>query len=166
MLTEAHFLSVKEAKQLKPDSATVVISILDRSEEQDRPQHLAQFRDHLVLCFEDVYEEMNAAFDGTLWPDELSEQEHLLVTMGRGEKAPELSDAKQIVDFIYKHHRQAERVRLVVHCHGGISRSAAVAEWVAVACGVPLPQLGRDGRTTDGANKRLMRLMNKAAGRF
>lgn len=81
------------------------------------------------------------------------------------ERAPELSDAQAIVTFVRKHHHSSEPVRLVVHCYGGVSRSAAVAQWVAVAHGVPLPQLGDGIHELDRANPRLLRLLDKAAGR-
>lgn len=166
MLTEAHFLSVNEAKRLKPSLSAVIISILDNSEEAERPRHLGRFKDHLVLNFEDVYEEVDAGFSGPFWSDQMTAEEHVLRVMGRGERAPELSDALRIVEFLRKHHHNPDPTRLYVHCFGGISRSAAVAEWAAVALSVPLPQLGDGEHSTDGANKRLLRLLDRAAGRI
>ena len=164
MLTEVLFLSLREMQALEPDACTAVISILDHSEAHERPTSLPAFKDHLVLEFEDTSEEVYS-LPAWAWPDELTPEEHLLATMGVGERAPELKDAECIVAFVTKHVRSPAPTTLVVHCHGGISRSAAVAEWVGAVHRIVLPQLGTGEKCTDGANRRLLRLLNKAAGR-
>lgn len=58
-----------------------------------------------------------------------------------------------------------EEVRLVVHCHGGVSRSAAVAKWAGEFYAVPLPQLGDDVHELDWANPRVLRLLAEASAR-
>lgn len=162
MLTDVLFLSIREARALKPSLSTAVISILDHSEEHQRPKRLRSFKDWLILDFHDVYEMPGQPH----WPDRLSEQEHRHACGVEGERAPELADALAIVKFVRKHHHSSEQTRLVVHCHGGISRSAGVAQWVAATHGVPLPQLGDGVHELDRANPRLLRLLDKAAGRI
>lgn len=161
MLTEVLFLSVDEARALKPSLSTAVISILDNSEAHRRPSRLRQFKDWLILTFQDTYE----ADGAPPWPDQLSTEEHLAACGTTQECAPELSDAKAIVEFVRKHHFSSEATRLVVHCFGGVSRSAAVAQWVAVAHGVPLPQLGDGIHDLERASPRVLRLLDKASGR-
>ncbi len=159
MLKDVRFMGVKEASKLVPCSDTVIISILNQFEECNRPDHLHQFRDHLVLHFVDTFEQPGEPD----WPDQMSEEEHKTICKYDEEKAPELIDAQLIVDFVNKHHNAPEAIRLVVHCQGGISRSAAVAKWVGEIYGVPLPQLGDDGHKLDGANLRVLRLLEKAS---
>ncbi|MCY1559541.1 hypothetical protein D9M68_965910 [compost metagenome] len=52
----------------------------------------------------------------------MSEEEHKAICKYDEEKAPEHIDAQRIVEFINRHHALPERVCLVVHCHGGVSR--------------------------------------------
>jgi predicted protein tyrosine phosphatase len=162
MLTEVTWLSVREARGLKPSINTAIISILDQSEERSRPSRLREFKDCLLMDFVDTFEKEGEA----PWPDQMSEAEHKEVCTWDEERAPELSDAQKIVEFVRKHHFSAEPTRLVVRCHGGISRSAAVAQWVATAHGIPMPQLGDGVHSLDRANPRVIRLLDKAAGRI
>jgi len=159
MLTEVRFLSVKEARGLRPSINTAVISILDQFEENRRSKRLREFKDCLILDFVDAFERPG----DPLWPDQLSVEQHLAACTWEGDRAPELSDAQQIVQFVHKHHFSTEPTRLAVHCHAGVSRSAAVAQWVATAHGVPLPQLGDGVHKLDRANPRVVRLLDKAA---
>ena len=159
MLTEIVFFGIDEMKQLPPCAGTVVVSILDQSEASQRPS-LAGFRDVLAMQFEDTYEELKLAKPGD-WPDEPSDAQHDRYRQGKGERVPALSDARRIVDFLKQHHDSREPLKLVVHCYGGISRSAAVASWAAVRFFVPL----NTSRSTDRANSRLLRLMDKADNR-
>jgi len=158
MLKEVLFMDVREARQLKPSQTTVIISILDQFEEHNRPDHLHLFRDHLVLNFVDTFERPG----DPEWPDQMSEAEHKLACKWDEDRAPELSDALRIVAFTNKHRDAPEELRLIVHCHGGVSRSAAVAKWVGATYGVPLPQLGDGIHLLDGANPRVLRLLAKA----
>lgn len=158
MLTDIRWLSVKDAQRLPPSADTVVISILDPSEEHHRPQHLTQFADHLVLDFEDACERPGEA----PWPDHMTEQQHEQVCTLVVSRAPELTDAQRIAEFVHRHHLAPEARRLVVHCRAGSSRSAAVAQWAAEATGAPLPQHREEGRGLDNANPRLLRLLRQA----
>ncbi|TBR76877.1 MAG: hypothetical protein EPN64_06550, partial [Burkholderiaceae bacterium] len=157
MIEDIQFLSVDRMKRIRPDRATVVVSILDRSEAAHRPR-LAGFRSVIELDFEDTCEATKLAEPGT-WPDEPGEDEHSRLAQGPGERVPSLQDAKKIVDFINTNQRSTERLHLVVHCFGGVSRSAAVARWASMKCMVPI--LGTI--STDRANPRLLRLLDKAA---
>lgn len=159
MLKEVLFMSVREAMKLEPRQDTVIISILDQFEEHSRPDHLHRFRDHLILNFVDTFEQPGEPN----WPDQMSEAEHKEVCKYDEEKAPELSDAQRIVHFINQYCNTSEELRLIVHCHGGISRSVAVAKWTAEFYCVPLTQLGDGTHTLGGANPRVLRLLTKAA---
>lgn len=159
MLKNVLFLSLTEMKRRKPSLDTVVVSILDNSESGGRPR-LGGFRSVLSLEFEDTFEEMKLAKAGD-WPDEPNDDEHARFAQGRGERVPALSDARAIVEFLHRCHQTPETLTLVVHCHGGISRSAAVATWAAARFWAPL----LTSRSTDRANARLMRLLDKADGR-
>ena len=94
----------------------------------------------------------------------MSEEEHKVICKYDEDKAPELSDAERIVEFIDKYRDAPEEVRLIVHCHGGVSRSAAVAKWAGEFYRVPLPQLDDGIHLLDGANPRVLRLLVKAIG--
>ncbi|QHE83388.1 dual specificity protein phosphatase family protein [Hydrogenophaga sp. BPS33] len=159
MLKDVRFMGVKEASKLVPSSDTVIISILNQFEECNRPEHLHQFRDHLILYFVDTFENPGEP----AWPDQMSEEEHKAICKYDEEKAPELIDAQRIVEFVSTHHEAPEEMRLVVHCQSGISRSAAVAKWVGEFHRIPLPQLGDGIHKLDGANPRVLRLLSKAS---
>lgn len=160
MFKEVMFLSAEKMRMLKPSMDSVVVSILDKSEEHNRPK-LEGFRDVIRLHFEDTYEECKLAEAGS-WPDEPTDEEHARFAQGRGERVPTLSDAQVIVAFLDKHHQTFDQLTLVAHCQGGISRSAAVAAWASARYWAPLVDCMM---TTDWANKRLIRLLDKAAGR-
>lgn len=160
MLKEVLFMGVREARLLKPRPDTVIISILDQFEEHNRPVHLHQFKDHLILYFVDTFEKPGESE----WPDQMTEEEHKVICKYDEEKGPELIDAQRIVEFINRHQGTLEEVRLVVHCHGGVSRSAAVAKWVSEFYAVPLPQFGDGIHNLEGANPRVLQLLAKAAG--
>lgn len=123
------------------------------SDSHNRPEHLHQFRNHLILRFVDTFEKPGEPD----WPDQMSEEEHKAICKYDEEKAPELIDAQRIVDFVNKHHNAPEAIRLIVHCQGGISRSAAVAKWAGEFHRIPLPQLGDGVHKLDEANPRVLR---------
>jgi predicted protein tyrosine phosphatase len=160
MFKEVQFYSAELMALVKPSLDIVVVSILSRSEERARPR-LEGFRDVLRLHFEDNWEEDKLATAGD-WPDDPTDEEHARFAQHRGERLPTLSDAKAIVEFLDKHHQTFDQVTLVSHCHGGISRSAAVASWAASRYWAPI----NCRMSTDYANLRLVRLLNKAAGRY
>lgn len=158
MLNAIHFMGHREVGFLEPDWGTVVISILDPTEEECRPKRIHEFRDALELNFVDVYERPGA----TKWPEVMSVQEHLAACTMETGRAPEIGDAQRIVEFINRYHESTEAVSLVVHCYGGVSRSAAVAKWAGMTYKAPLPQLDDGIHDLDGANPRLLRLLKRA----
>lgn len=161
MIKDIYFLDIPQMKAWRPALDTAVISILDSSESAARPR-LAGFRSVLQLEFEDTYEEMKLANPGD-WPDNPTPAEHSALAQGRGERIPTLADAQKIVQFLERVQRLNEALTLVVHCYGGISRSAAVASWAATRYWIPIMTTNK---TTEYANPRLIRLLNKAAGRY
>jgi predicted protein tyrosine phosphatase len=156
LLKEVLFMGVREAARLEPSQTMVIISILDQFEEHNRPPRLHEFKDHLILNFVDTFEKPEEPH----WPNQMSEAEHRAACTWDQDRAPELVDAQRIVEFVNRHHRATEALTLVVHCHGGVSRSAAVAQWVGETLGVPLPQLEDGIHTLEGANPRVLRLLN------
>ena len=159
MLKEVLFMGVREAGRLEPSQTTVVISILDQFEEHNRPTRLYEFKDHLILNFVDAFEKLGEPH----WPDRMSEAEHRAACTWDEDRAPELFDAQRIVEFVNRHHRTTDALTPVVHCHGGVSRSAAVAQWVGETLGVALPQMEDAIHTLEGANPRVLRLLRTAA---
>lgn len=139
-----------------------VISLLDKGEsvKHGRPD-LSAHHSSLPLWFEDSYEH-----EGTEpWPDEPSALQHLRFAQEHGERVPTLDDARRVVDFVYRLHGLPQQLGLAVHCHGGISRSTAIADWISVRLlvpialplrGVPLPSI------RPMPNLRVLRLLDKA----
>lgn len=158
-MKEVRFMGVRDAVRLEPSQTAVVISILDQFEEHNRPIRLHEFKDHLILNFVDTFEQPGEPH----WPNRMSEAEHRAACTWDEDRAPELVDAQRIVEFVSQHHRATEEVTLVVHCHGGVSRSAAVAQWVREKIDVAMPQLGDGIHTLEGANPRVLRLLRTAA---
>jgi predicted protein tyrosine phosphatase len=160
MIKTAKFMGALDARAMKPDSKVIVVSMLSHSEEWNRPEHLNEFKDHLVLQFMDVHE----AYWEDQWPDRLNQEQHRQACGVPLERAPEWADAIAIVAFLEKHAKADEEVHLIAHCMAGASRSPAVAQFAADVHGAVLPQIGDDWLvTTEGANPRLMRLLKKAA---
>lgn len=81
--------------------------------------------------------------------------------------APTIEHARNIVAFVLREHARRELVDLCVHCHAGLFRSGAVAEWCRVDLGIPEHEasnrlvgvLGerKDSRTFNAALLRLIR---------
>lgn len=74
-----------------------------------------------------------------------------------------ISHARRIVQFAQEAHDEAEDMELVVHCLGGVSRSAAVAMVLGFLCRVPVACIAAVGRTIT-PNPRVTRLMADAMG--
>lgn len=157
MFEKIQFLSIDDMKKVKPSLNIVVVSILDNSESAQRPR-LGGFRSVISLEFEDTYEEARQLGEITYWPDEPTLEDHARLSIDRNERVPSLSDATKIVEFLTRFGTDSDKLTLVVHCHGGISRSAAVAAWASKRFFVPIDSK----KTTDRANKRLLRLMDTA----
>ncbi len=162
MIEEIAFFSLDEVRRLKAAPDRAVISVLDRSEDPCRPAFDGYGR-VLRLHFEDTAEEGKLARAGQ-WPDEPTPEEHQRFAQGRGERVPALSDALTIVNFLRDCFSDPDVAwHVVIHCYGGISRSAAIAQWASVRYWKPLNAQGRTN--TEFANPRLLRLLAIASGR-
>ncbi|MDO9176968.1 MAG: hypothetical protein Q7U16_01390 [Agitococcus sp.] len=161
MITDIKFYDISRIKKLKRRSDTVVISVLDVSELAARPK-LGGFGGVLCLQFEDTYEEGKLASPGS-WPDNPTAEEHVTLAQGKGERVPTLDDANRIVGFLREQHAKNQPLKLAVHCYGGISRSAAIAQWAALYFWVPLTVLPH--QSLHYANPRVTRLLDKAVNR-
>lgn len=160
MLHEVIFCGVDGVQHVRRSEDTVVISILDRSEAASRPK-LSGFGEALILEFEDTSESDDEVKAGRFLPDQINGEEHGNYCGHHGEQVSTIDDARQIVDFLHRHHQSPYPVSLLVHCFAGISRSAAVAQWAARRFRIPITC----DRSTDYANPRLLRLLDKADGR-
>lgn len=117
-----------------------------------------QFKGHLVLKFVDTFEKPGDSD----WPDQMSEDEHKGICKYDEDKAPELSDAQRIVEFIGRHPRCTRR--------GGADRALrwrceplgcrrAVGGRVLPGAVAPV---GRRLHLLDGAKPPVLRLLAKA----
>lgn len=158
MLADVRFVSQEAARRFKPSRQTVVVSITDSSGASDRPDFTG-FRDVLPLSFVDVSEECVGALPGC-WPLQPSTCEHQFLSGLQGEEVPTLGHAQAIGSFLQKHHASSTRIKVLVHCYAGASRSAAVAKWAAQQFDVPLRDPLKRG--TRDANLRVMRLLDAA----
>lgn len=140
-----------------PHAGTAVISITCPG---DEPANIKEgFYSVLRLQFDDLYEEALNEKVGDV-PD---------IGIGGGRvlwhnlTLPDASHARQIIDFVNALAGNDRCPHLIVHCHAGISRSAAVAQFVADKYNAEIDQANPD---TSCANARLLRLLNKidAAG--
>lgn len=85
------------------------------------------------------------------------------------ELAPTLDHARAIVRFVLALHNAPGKHRLAVHCHAGLFRSGAVAEWVRSDLGAfEMPQSNRlvsvigDTEAERPFNITLLRMLRKA----
>lgn len=68
--------------------------------------------------------------------------------------------ARSIIDFVDQLHAASRQFELMVHCRAGISRSAAIALYVANATGCRFPRRPFAGL----ANRHLLRILSQQAG--
>lgn len=68
--------------------------------------------------------------------------------------------AEKIMDFVASLHAEANEYHCIVHCKAGISRSAAIALYVATATGCPFPRREQAG----GANPLVLRILCELSG--
>ena len=115
MLKNVHFVSQRQAEAIDGQSSVIVISIHDSSR---RPALRSGFRDVLFLCFDD-YDQNRDGIDALMEPFSLAQAETLKAWLGKYLDDDTVSD-------------------LLVHCHAGISRSAAVAWWAHKKHGLEL----------------------------
>lgn len=162
MIRSVQFLSLEKARRLVPRRDALMVSILDLQERQrHRLPRLAGYRSVLSLSFEDTAEETKLAAPGA-WHDDPSDEEHARFAQHLGERIPTLADASRIVDFVRRHHDGEEVLDLLIHCHAGVSRSGAIAQWAIGFTGAEAHPGGPQG--FGRPNRRLLRLLSAAAG--
>lgn len=115
MINEVHFSSRYHAERVEGRVDTIVVSIHDR---HAKANLRSGFRDVLYLAFDDYDRERDGA-DALMEPF-TAEQ------------------AETLKSWIEAYLRASTRFKLLVHCHAGISRSAAVAWWAHKALGIEL----------------------------
>lgn len=130
-----------------PCANTAIISITSPGDFQARIK--TGFHDILRLQFDDIYEEIIQEMIGAI-PDVDNTSAGIFWHHLR---LPDANHAKTIVDFL----NRIQCERLIVHCHAGISRSAAIAKFVSDRMGAELEEF----EDTSCANKRVLRLLNK-----
>lgn len=107
----------------------------------------------LRLCFDDLEEETIHEQIGAV-PDADPDGPVLWHNL----RLPDANHAKAIVDFL----NRITCERVIVHCHAGVSRSAAVAKFISEKYNADLHgQVEGDYADASGANMRLYRLLNK-----
>jgi predicted protein tyrosine phosphatase len=137
---------------LKPRKNTVAVSITDPG---DKPAIINQEIDHaLRVEFTDISEESAGLTVGDL-PDLAKDGGPLLFL---GCTFPDAGHAKKILDFLLPFAVSPTEFHLAVHCHAGVSRSAAVAAFVADRFCAEFDQVNPD---TSFANERLLRMFRK-----
>jgi predicted protein tyrosine phosphatase len=68
--------------------------------------------------------------------------------------------SRQLIDFVERLHSANDSLNLVVHCKAGISRSPAIALYVAAATGCEMPRRQEAGE----ANLFVLRVLSAASG--
>ncbi len=113
MLSSIAYMGLDDIKEFKPNKNTVLISIV--SPKNIHPE-LSGFVEILKIAFEDatpgVKKEDSLLFDSFL--------------------------AKKTISFIDKYISMEENFEFIVHCEAGISRSAAIATFIASEALLPI----------------------------
>lgn len=149
MLKTVCFISQQAMEHhVVPRADTAVISITAPGD--DSALIKDGFYSVLRLQFDDLYEENIAEKAGNV-PDADCDGGKVL---WHNLVLPDIHHAREIITFVCG--LQCEH--LIVHCHAGVSRSAAVAKFVSERYQVPIDQANDD---VSCANKRLLRLLNK-----
>jgi hypothetical protein len=141
MIRTVNFISRRKAESLPARADRAIISI---SEPESTPAQLACDEHRILrLVFHDV------------------------VPGGEGGEGAEpwtlfdVSHAEQVMHFVRRLHAEREDVELVIHCRAGISRSAALALFVAADTGCAFPNKPFAGL----ANRHVLSLLEVVAGR-
>jgi hypothetical protein len=154
MFNSIHFYSKDKAERLSaldPDTPRVWVSVLPPG----MHSNIVSVYPNAILrvAFDDTFEEV-ANIPSPL-PDALPNRQPMVI----GEDVwPDYHHAKTIFDFLMQWHQDERSVELCTHCEGGISRSAAVAQFASLLFSIPVEIVERD---TSGANRRLLRLFQK-----
>jgi len=156
MIGDIVFLSEKQAIAYRSLRPTIGISIFNSDAEPPKLNH-TRYAGLIRLQFDDSSEE-TLGIDGI--PDLVNGWQNGRRIILNGNELCDFNDARKIFTFLQHHANQETKVDLMVHCEAGISRSAAVAQFAALQFGGTVMNTNRD---TSGANKRLLRLLNKVA---
>ena len=144
----------------KTRMSAVMVSILSSVDGEFPRPNLANFVSNLSLDFVDCYEDvLNIPIGG--WGNQLENLPGRFKgsSAGFNEHGPTLTHARQIQRFLATHQEHPEQLVVMAHCFGGISRSAAVAEYASSRYHIPVA-----GNYTDlsRANPRLLYLLWQA----
>lgn len=146
-MISVRFLSRQQAEALQPAPGTLMISI---STPGDAPARLKEgYQAVLRLAFDDLYEEVLGISPGAL-PDDTPEGG----VRWKVYALPVAGHARAICEFLARY----APAPVIVRCDAGISRSAAVAQFVAGRYDATILNNNPD---TSCANRRLLRLLNK-----
>jgi predicted protein tyrosine phosphatase len=153
MIQTVLFVSQQQIENhIRPRPGTMLISITTPG---DRDAIIPDgYHSVLRLQMDDLYEEAIGDPVG-LYPDVGIDDNPVL---WRGLRMPDGNHALQIMEYLCAKDISARH--LIVHCHAGISRFVAVAQFVADRFGAELIGANPD---TSCSNKRLLRLLNKVA---
>lgn len=136
MILSVDFISQIEAEILPGTPLQSDVALISIATPSERPPQLPHFLERLSVNFHDVEEDQEPwiAFN----------DDH----------------AKAVLEFIARIHAQEKGWRCVVHCKAGISRSAAVALYVAEATGCQFPRR----QEASEANLLVLRVLAEASG--
>lgn len=164
MIESVIFLSRPAMQQLQADPDAIVISLTAPG---DPVSFAAGWRNILQLEFDDLCETVMGVPVGSI-PDADSEGYLVREFCGGIYRLPDAHHAKAIVDFLVRHEGGcSDFVRVIAHCDHGISRSAAVAQYVADKYNVPILNADPEWQNcvampdTSRANSRLLLLLKK-----
>lgn len=155
MIKSVSFCGVTSVKGLSPRREIALISILDDEERYERPA-LYGFAKVLCQSHVDFYEEQEGMPIGSV--DDDSGLIGGMEAPVPGESVFCMKDAHEILSFVEDSLADPRPLELIIHCHAGISRSAAVAKFVCEKYGLEL----NTNRDLCGANPRVGRILNKA----
>jgi predicted protein tyrosine phosphatase len=155
MIRSVCFLPQLQAEAIVGTLSKAIISI---TADRAAPAQLrGDYCDLLRLSVDDAYEEKHAIELGDI-PDMAIDGQPLRVF---GELWPDAALAQRVHHFLERLHNAEREIDLIVHCHAGMSRSAAVAVHVHEHYGVPFLQNNRIDLKR--ANPRIYRLLRKVS---
>lgn len=155
MIKSVFFLSRSQAESFARKQQPRPFAMISITDPDSKPANIARTHQGLLrFQFDDVYEEVKDCKAGQI-PDLLPDDLPLII---HGEEWVDANHAKRILEFIKNISNREGDLDLVVHCEGGISRSAAIAAFVADKYSATLEMVSRDA---SGANRRLTRLLRK-----
>lgn len=135
----------------------IAISITDPTATSARaPKGLAGL---LRLSFEDDYEELLGVPPGYLPDLHPQHDDGIRLFFGDNELC-DANDASRMLSFLNTYAKKDQPHDVIVHCRAGISRSAAVAQFVSEHYGCDIDQANPD---TSAANMRVLRLLRSAS---